>query len=120
MSGEVFVLPQEYEKELRSSEFPFRDAIYNWFVTTYAKRGKPWTTKGFFSDKVFFNALLDQVWPWVPTLLFIYLVYFLATWTYDHYGIFRAICVLTVMCIIRVNALVRQVTYTNKLLKERL
>jgi len=120
MSGGEFVLPQEYEKELRSSEFPFRDAIYNWLVTAHAKKKKPWTTKGFFSDKVFWNVALDQVWSWVPSLAFLYLMYFLASYTYSHYGLFKAATVLVVMATIRLNALVRQVTYTNRLLKERL
>ena len=115
-----FALSDEYKQHLRNTEFPIRDAIYNWLIVKHAKKNKPWTTTGFFSDKIFWSAALDQAWPWVPTLLFIYFVYFIATFFYDHYGIFRAICVLTVMCIIRINALVRQTSYTNRLLKERL
>jgi len=120
MSQKDFVLPEEYQKEIRHSEFPMRDVVYNWLVAKYAKKGKVWTTKGIFSDRVFFNALLDQAWPWVPTLLFIYVVYFLASWAFSRYGIFKAILVVAVMVIIRINALVRQVSYTNRLLKERL
>lgn len=118
--AKIFVLPDEYKVHLRHSEYPFRDAIYNWLVTKHAQKGKSWSTEGFFSDRVFWNATLDQVWPWVPVLLFIYLVYFLASWTFDNYGMFKAILVVAVMVIIRVNALVRQVTYTNKILKEKL
>lgn len=120
MSDKEFILPEEYRKELRHSPFPFRDAIYNALVKQHAKRGKSWTTSGFFSDKVFWSATLDQCWPWVPTLAFLYLMYFLANFTYVHYGIFKAATVLVVMATIRLNALVRQQAYTNRLLKERL
>jgi len=113
-----YVLPAEYEKELRSTPFPFRDAVYNAILTQHAKRGKSWTTRGFFSDKLFWTALLDQVWPWVPSLLFIYAMYIIAAYTYDHYGLFKAVTVIAVMGLIRLNALVRQVSYTNRILKE--
>jgi len=117
---EEFILPEEYRKELRSSPYPFRDAIYNWLVTQHAKRGKSWTTTGFFSDKVWWSFGLDQIWSWVPSLAFLYLMYYLANYTYVNYGLFKAATVLVVMATIRVNALVRQVAYTNRLLKERL
>ena len=114
-----FVLPEEYEAELRRSEFPMRDAFYNWIVTAYAKRGKKWTTKGIFSDRVFFSALFDQAWPWVPMLLFIYVFYWVTGWVYDRYGLARAVMFMAVMMLFRLNVLIRQVTFTNKLLKGR-
>lgn len=120
MSDKEFILPEEYRKELRNSPFPFRDAIYNAMVKAHAKRGKPWTTEGLFSDKVFWNFGLDQIWSWVPSLIFIYLMYWISAYTYDHFGLFKAATVLVVMMTLRLNALVRQQSYTNRLLKERL
>ena len=117
--GKKFILPEEYKKELRLSPFPFRDAVYNAILTLHAKRGKPWTTQGFFSDRMFWTALLDQLWPWIPSIVFIYLMYLVAGYTYDHYGLFRGVTVVAVMCIIRLNSLVRQVTYSNKLLEQQ-
>lgn len=117
VAKEKFVLPKEYEVEMRRSEYSFRDSVYNAMLTAHAKRGKPWTTSGFFNDRLFWNFLLDEVWAWVPSLLFIYVMYFVASWTYDHYGVYRAVILIAVMMAFRLNVLIRQVTFTNKLLK---
>jgi hypothetical protein len=116
VGGVKYVLPEEYVKHLRVSAYPFRDAIYNALVKLHARKGKPWTTEGFFSDKLFWNTFLDQVWSWIPSLAFIYLMYIVATYTFDKYGLFRAVTVIAVLVLVRVNSVIRQISLTNRLL----
>jgi len=105
---------QDYSQYLRESEYPARDKFYNWLVRTHEKRGKPWTTAGWFSDEFFWSFFLDYVWAWVPSLLFLYVTYYLATFMYDKYGLFRGVAVLVVMALLRVNTLIRKVDYIRR------
>jgi hypothetical protein len=115
---EEMLKKEDYSKYFRHSEYPFRDSWYNSLVKMHEKRGKPWTTEGWFSDRVFWSSFLDQAWPWIPMLVFLYVFYWMTGWIYDHYGTARTVIFVAVMMLFRVNALIRQVTFTNKILKK--
>lgn len=96
------------------TEFPARDAIYNWIVRKYESKGKAWHR----SDSIVFGGFLYHIWDWVPTLLFVYFTWLIVNYTYNTYGEFKAFVALGVMLIIRLNSIQRQVSLTNRLLKK--
>lgn len=98
---------------LKKTEYPGRDAIYNWLVKKYERKGKHWKK----SDSAVFGGFLYYVWDFVPSLLFIWFTWWLVMLSYDHYGEFHAFVTLGIMLLFRLNALLRQVTMTNRLLK---
>jgi hypothetical protein len=107
------VVPVDNSAFLRTTEYPRRDAIYNWLVRRYGKLGHPWQK----SDKIVFGGFLDYVWPWIPDLFFVYVMYFILKWTYTLYGTERLFMLAVVMVLFRLNALIRAQKHTNALLK---
>jgi hypothetical protein len=103
----------------RQTEYPFRDKIFNNIVRRHLsdgkkKKGLPWTK----SDDFVWGGSIYVVWDFIPQLLFLFFVYYIVNMTYDHYGWFKAITVLGVMVLIRVNSLIRQQQTTNRFLKK--
>ena len=110
----------EYDEYMKSTEYPARDAVYNWIVAKHRDKGKPWTTKGAFSDKTFWSAAIYNLWDWIPTLMFIYVTYFMADWIYQNKGAYGAVLFVAVMFLFRINTLIRLQRHTNELLKKRI
>jgi hypothetical protein len=105
--------PVDNSEHFRNTEYHLRDKVYNWLVRRYGQKGNVWQT----SDTVVWQGAIYHVWPWIPALLFIYVTYFIANWTYEHYGMFRALTVLAVMMLIRVNTLVRKLDQLIRVMK---
>ena len=95
------------------SEHPKRDAVYNWIVRRYGEKGNGWGL----SDTLVFKGAIFYVWPWIPDLAFVYLMYFILNWTYARYGFERLFVLAIVMLLFRLNALIRAQKHTNALLK---
>lgn len=106
--------PVDNSKFVRHTEYPGRDAIFNAIVRRYGKKGNIWTK----SDEFIWGGALYYVWDYFFALMFIYLVYWLATATYDRFGLFKAMMVVTAMTLLRINALVRKLTLNNQLMKK--
>jgi hypothetical protein len=96
----------------RRTAYPRRDAVFNYVVKMYEKKGKVWQT----SDDLVFGGFLYFWWDWFTVVMFLWFVYFVATWTYDRHGLFRGVAVIAVMALLRINALIREVRRTNKIL----
>jgi hypothetical protein len=102
--------PVDNTMHYRETEYPARDKVFNWVVRRYGLKGNKWKT----SDDVIFGGVVYHVWDWIPILLFIYFVYFITTWVHDKYGLFRALVVLAIMVIMRLNAVVRKLDQINR------
>lgn len=105
--------PVDNSAFLEHTEYPARDKVYNWIVMRYGEKGNPWKK----SDTLVFYGFIYHLWDFIPSLLFIYFTYWIVNYSYVHYGWFKAITVLAVMFLFRVNALLRVQRQTNRLLK---
>jgi hypothetical protein len=90
-----------------------RDKVFNFLVKRYEKKNHVWK----WHDDFIFGGFIYYIWDWIPMLLYIYVTYLVVNYTYGRYGWFRGILVLGVMVLIRINALIRKVDLTNRLLK---
>lgn len=112
-----------------NSDHPMRDKLFNWVVERHSAAGKkrswtslyiwstmrdglPWSA----SDQFIWHGMIYVVWDWIGMLIFLYIIYFLANYAYDHYGLFKAVAFLAVTCLIRLNTLIRLQKQNNKLL----
>jgi hypothetical protein len=100
---------------LRNTEYPMRDSIFNAVVKRYGVKGNHWKR----SDDMVWGGALYHVLDYFFMILFVYFVYIVANFTYNRYGVFKAAMVIVVMALIRLNALIRKVDLTNRLLKKQ-
>jgi len=101
----------------RQTEYPSRDAVFNWIVRRHLAAGKkPWRK----SDDVVWGGFLYHVLDYIFLLIYIWFVWWIVTLMYDHFGMFKAVVTLSIFVLIRLNSLIRQAKLTNRLLQERL
>lgn len=105
--------PVDNSMHYRDTEYPMRDKVFNAVVRRYGKKGNEWKS----SDDIVWGGAIYHLWDFVPLLIFVYFVYFVTNWTYDKYGWFRAIVVLAIMVIIRLNAMTRKLDQINRRLE---
>jgi hypothetical protein len=106
--------PVDNSEYFKHSEYPVRDSIFNAVVKRYGVKGNHWKR----SDEFVWNGAIYYVWDYFLMVLFIWFTYWLATAMYDHYGLFKAMMVVVVMFLVRLNSLVRKVDLTNRLLRK--
>jgi ABC-type protease/lipase transport system fused ATPase/permease subunit len=107
-------MPVDNSEFYKSTEHPIRDHVYNGIVARYGKKGNKWEK----SDTFVWGGAIYQLWDMFWIVVFIYIVWFIVTWTYDRYGMFKAIVTLAIFFLIRINSLVRQMAQANRYLKK--
>ena len=101
----------------RETEYPVRDAVFNWVVAKHLAAGKkPWRK----SDDVVWGGALYHVLDFFFLVIYIWFVWWIVTLVYDKFGMFKAIVMLSIFALIRLNNIVKGVNLTNRLLKSRL
>jgi hypothetical protein len=113
MAAKAQKKPIDNSAHFKHTEYKFRDSLYNAIVRRYGAKGNAWQK----SDTFVWSGAIYTVGDWIPALAFLYFVYFITNFTYAHYGWFKAITVLAVMALIRVNAMVRKLDQMIRLMK---
>ena len=109
-------MPPEVDnsKFFQRSEYPMRDAVFNWVVRRYGRLGHKWKKSDQF---IFYNAIYF-IWDYFWIIIFLYLIYWIANAMYERYGMWRAVLVIGVIFLLRMNQIIRKLDQQIKLLKQ--
>jgi hypothetical protein len=98
----------------RNTEHHFRDKVFNWFVRLYERKGKRWEG----SDDFLFGGFIYVLWDLFASVVFVWIMYFLVNWVYDRYGLFRALSLIAVGLLLRINTMIRKLAHIEKTLQQ--